>query len=134
MPGRGLAIALAAALGCATAPPPRPPALVGRTKQFAPLAIRDDAKLPGQAIKPPKLQVEPTQVNLGLLRVGESPTFDLHLAYQFRDGWLGSDRLDVTVINIADTNPPFYLGVTGYDSWVASPLGRVIKVAVTATL
>jgi hypothetical protein len=50
MPRRGLAIALAAALGCATSPPPRPPALVGRTKQFAPLAIRDDAKLPGQAV------------------------------------------------------------------------------------
>ena len=40
---------------------------------------------------------------------------------------LGSDRISLTVINIADTDPPFYLGATGYDNWVASPLGRVIK-------
>lgn len=45
---RGLV--LVGMLGCASAPPPRPPALAGRTKQFAPLAIRDDAKLPGQAV------------------------------------------------------------------------------------
>jgi hypothetical protein len=43
-------LALVSLLGCASAPPPPPPALVGRTKQFAPLAIRDDAKLPGQAV------------------------------------------------------------------------------------
>jgi iron complex outermembrane receptor protein len=56
-------------------------------------------------------------------------TFDLHLGYDFRDGVLGSDSLNVTVINIADSDPPFYLGPTGYDSWVASPLGRIVKIS-----
>jgi iron complex outermembrane receptor protein len=60
-------------------------------------------------------------------------TFDLHLGYDFKDGFLGDDHLNITVINIADTDPPFYLGAAGYDNWVASPLGRVIKVGLTTT-
>ena len=47
---------------------------------------------------------------------------------------LGDDRIGLTVINIADTDPPFYLGATGYDNWVGSPLGRVIKLNLTAQL
>jgi iron complex outermembrane receptor protein len=61
-------------------------------------------------------------------------TFDLHVGYEFKTDWLGNDRIGLTVINIADTNPPFYLGATGYDNWVASPLGRVIKLSLTASL
>ena len=56
-------------------------------------------------------------------------TLDLHLGYAFKDGFLGSDNLDVTIANITDSDPPFYLGPTGYDSWVASPLGRMVKVS-----
>jgi iron complex outermembrane receptor protein len=61
-------------------------------------------------------------------------TFDLHVGYDFRTDWFGEDRLGLTVINIADTDPPFYLGATGYDNWVASPLGRVVKLSLTAKL
>jgi iron complex outermembrane recepter protein len=61
-------------------------------------------------------------------------TFDLHLGYDFKTDWFGEDRLGLTVINIADTDPPFYLGATGYDNWVASPLGRVVKLSLTAKL
>jgi len=61
-------------------------------------------------------------------------TFDLHVGYEFHTEWLGDDRIGLTVINIANTDPPFYLGTTGYDNWVASPLGRVIKLNLTAQL
>jgi len=60
-------------------------------------------------------------------------TFDLHLGYDFKDGLLGDDHLNITVVNIANEDPPFYLGSTGYDNWVASPLGRIIKVGLTTT-
>lgn len=60
-------------------------------------------------------------------------TFDLHLGYDFKDGFLGDDHLNITIVNIANTDPPFYLGATGYDNWVASPLGRIIKVGLTTT-
>jgi iron complex outermembrane receptor protein len=60
-------------------------------------------------------------------------TFDLHLGYDFDNGILGNSRVNVTVVNIADTDPPFYLSATGYDNWVASPLGRIIKVGLTTT-
>jgi hypothetical protein len=37
------------------------------------------AALPAKSIEPPKLHVEPTQVNLGALAVGQEPRFLLHL-------------------------------------------------------
>jgi hypothetical protein len=40
------------------------------------------AKIPSDVVEAPKLQVEPTEVNLGQLKVGESRTIDLHLANQ----------------------------------------------------
>jgi hypothetical protein len=40
------------------------------------------AKLPSQVLEAPKLQVEPTSVNLGVLNVGTDRTFELHLANQ----------------------------------------------------
>jgi iron complex outermembrane receptor protein len=61
-------------------------------------------------------------------------TFDLHASYDFKTEWLGSDRIGLTIINIVDTDPPFYLGSTGYDNWVGSPLGRVIKLSFSAAL
>jgi iron complex outermembrane receptor protein len=59
-------------------------------------------------------------------------TFDLHVGYQFDGGVFGNDRVSLTVVNLADTDPPFYLGATGYDNWVASPLGRIIKLGFVA--
>src|SRR5262249_31223991 len=40
------------------------------------------AKLPGDVLEPAKLQVEPQEVNLGLLQVGEDRPFELHLGNQ----------------------------------------------------
>lgn len=60
-------------------------------------------------------------------------TFDLHLGYDFDNGILGNSRLNATIVNIADTDPPFYLGATGYDSFVASPFGRVVKLGIVTT-
>jgi hypothetical protein len=37
------------------------------------------AKLPSNVLEPPKLHVEPRDVNLGLMQVGDNRTFDLHL-------------------------------------------------------
>src|SRR6202000_3081235 len=40
--------------------------------------------------------------------------FNVHVGYQFDSDWFGHGRIGLTVINIADTDPPFYLGPTGY--------------------
>ncbi|MBV9125244.1 MAG: hypothetical protein JO112_17955 [Planctomycetes bacterium] len=40
------------------------------------------AKLPSTVVEPPKLDVAPREVNLGLLKVGEDRQFDLHLNNQ----------------------------------------------------
>ena len=37
------------------------------------------AKLPSQAVQPPKLQAEPSEINLGQLKVGDNRTTELHL-------------------------------------------------------
>ncbi len=37
------------------------------------------AKLPSQAVQPPKLQAEPSDINLGLVKIGEDRTTELHL-------------------------------------------------------
>src|SRR5262245_8474588 len=38
------------------------------------------AKLPSQAVQQPKLQAEPTEVHLGLVKIGEDRTTELHLS------------------------------------------------------
>lgn len=40
------------------------------------------AKLPAQALQAPKLKVEPSEVNLGEMKIGTDRTFELHLANQ----------------------------------------------------
>jgi hypothetical protein len=40
------------------------------------------AKIPSDAVEAPKLQVEPTEINLGQLKVGEDRAIELHLANQ----------------------------------------------------
>jgi hypothetical protein len=40
------------------------------------------AKIPSDVVETPKLQVEPTEVNLGQLKIGEDRTLELHLANQ----------------------------------------------------
>ena len=60
--------------------------------------------------------------------VSANVTFDVHLAYNFADGYLGDDELSLNVRNITDRNPPFFNVAAGYDSANANILGRVISV------
>jgi len=61
-------------------------------------------------------------------------TFDLNLAYQFTDGWVGNDAISLNIRNILDRDPPFYNSANGFDSNVANPLGRVVTVSLSTEL
>jgi iron complex outermembrane receptor protein len=62
-------------------------------------------------------------------------TFDLHLGYEFTTDYLGGeDEVSLTIRNVFDKDPPFYLSSSGYDNWVGSPLGRVITIGLKAKL
>jgi len=61
-------------------------------------------------------------------------TFDMNFAYDFNDGYLGNDQVSLNIRNIFDRDPPFYNSANGYDSNVASPLGRVITLGLTTKL
>ncbi len=55
-------------------------------------------------------------------------TFDLNLAYQFDDGYLGNDEVSLNIRNLFDRTPPFYNSANGYDANVANPLGRIVTI------
>ncbi|HWM61238.1 MAG TPA: TonB-dependent receptor [Rhizomicrobium sp.] len=61
-------------------------------------------------------------------------TFDVNLAYDFNDGYLGNDQVSLNIRNIFDRDPPFYNSANGYDTNVANPLGRVITLGLTTKL
>jgi iron complex outermembrane receptor protein len=61
-------------------------------------------------------------------------TFDVNLAYDFNDGYLGNDQVSLNIRNIFDRDPPFYNSANGYDTNVGSPLGRVITLGLTTKL
>ena len=59
-------------------------------------------------------------------------TVDLNLSYTFETGWTGEDQISVTARNLFNQAPPFYNSAGGWDTWVASPLGRIITVGLQA--
>jgi iron complex outermembrane receptor protein len=59
-------------------------------------------------------------------------TFDLHAGYDFSAVHLGNETLSLTVRNLFNRVPPFYNSTAGYDTYVASPLGRQITLGFTA--
>jgi iron complex outermembrane recepter protein len=61
-------------------------------------------------------------------------TFDVNLAYDFNDGYLGNDEVSLNIRNLFDRDPPFYNSSVGYDTNVGSPLGRVITLGLTTKL
>jgi len=61
-------------------------------------------------------------------------TFDLHLGYRFKTAALGEDTVSLVVQNAFNTIPPFFNSTNGYDSLVASPVGRLVTLGVTARL
>jgi len=63
-------------------------------------------------------------------KVDAYATFDMHLAYNFADGWLSGDQVYVTMTNIGDSRPPFYnsqgqAAITGTDDLVTNLIGRL---------
>ena len=73
--------------------------------------------------------------------VGSNVTFDLYLGYSFQTPYLGNDLFQVTIRNLLNTYPPYFNGsdlagggfyTYGYDSFVGSPIGRIIEVGLTA--
>jgi iron complex outermembrane receptor protein len=64
--------------------------------------------------------------------IGANTTFDLHLGYDFKaDGVLGGVKLFLDGSNILDKRPPFFNVSTGYDSFNANPIGRVLTAGVS---
>ena len=73
-------------------------------------------------------------------KISANSVFNLNLHYRLAAPWAGEwsqgMRLDLTVINLADSPPPFYnLGsvgfnttFTGYDIFNADPIGRQIRI------
>ena len=65
--------------------------------------------------------------------VRSNTTVDAHVSYNFsKTGLLGNSEVYVDVENLLDRDPPFYNGSSGYDSFGASPLGRVISLGLRA--
>jgi iron complex outermembrane receptor protein len=63
-------------------------------------------------------------------KVDAYATFDMHVAYDFDEGWLAGDQVYVTMTNIADRHPPFYnspgqAAITGTDDLVTNLIGRL---------
>ena len=63
-------------------------------------------------------------------KVDAYATFDMHLAYDFDQGWLSGYQVYVTMSNIADRHPPFYnsqgqASITGTDDLVTNLIGRL---------
>jgi len=63
-------------------------------------------------------------------KVDAYATFDLHVAYDFPEGWLSGDQVYVTMTNIGDNKPPFYnsqgqASITGTDDLVTNLIGRL---------
>jgi iron complex outermembrane receptor protein len=61
-------------------------------------------------------------------------TFDLHAGFDFAAIHLGNETISLTVKNIFNRAPPFFNSIPGYDTYVASPLGRQITLGFTAKL
>jgi iron complex outermembrane recepter protein len=66
--------------------------------------------------------------------VKANATFDAHLGFDFSALHWGNEMVSVSVRNIFNKTPPFYNSVAGYDTYIASPLGRQVTLAFTAKL
>src|SRR4051812_41323348 len=63
-------------------------------------------------------------------KVDAYATFDMHIAYNFSQGWLAGDQVYITMTNLADSHPPFYnsqgqASITGTDDLVTNLVGRL---------
>jgi iron complex outermembrane receptor protein len=67
-------------------------------------------------------------------KVAASVTVDAYLAFDFSAINWGPETVSLSVRNLFDRNPPFYNSSVGYDTYVASPLGRQVTLGFTARL
>jgi iron complex outermembrane recepter protein len=63
-------------------------------------------------------------------KVDAYATFDMHVAYNFSEGWLAGDQVYVTMTNVGNNHPPFYnsqgqASITGTDDLVTNLVGRL---------
>lgn len=73
-------------------------------------------------------------------KVKANNTFDVHVAYNFENGWLLGDQVYVDVKNIFDQDPPFINGNTsgigigspGYNGFISNPIGRLVSLGLRA--
>jgi iron complex outermembrane receptor protein len=66
--------------------------------------------------------------------VKANATFDAHLGIDFSALHWGNETVSVSVRNLFNKRPPFYNSLLGYDTYVASPLGRQVTLGFTAKL
>jgi iron complex outermembrane recepter protein len=66
--------------------------------------------------------------------VKANSTFDAHIGYDFSIAHLGNETISLSVKNLFNRAPPFFNSIPGYDTYVASPLGRQIMLGFTAKL
>ena len=67
-------------------------------------------------------------------KVNSNTTIDLHFAYNFMNNFLGDDQVYLEGTNIFNKTPPFYNSASGYNSFVSSPVGRVISLGFRAKM
>jgi iron complex outermembrane receptor protein len=66
-------------------------------------------------------------------RVNSWTTVDLHASWDFsHEGPLGDSQVYVDVNNVSNEAPPFFNTSSGYDSFGANPLGRVVSLGIRA--
>ncbi|HEX8301425.1 TonB-dependent receptor domain-containing protein [Sphingomonas sp.] len=58
--------------------------------------------------------------------------FDLNMRYEFKSGFMADKEITLNIRNLFDKEPPFYNNASGYDGYVANPLGRVISIGLQA--
>ncbi|HEY3839703.1 MAG TPA: TonB-dependent receptor, partial [Bryobacteraceae bacterium] len=60
-------------------------------------------------------------------------TVDTNMSYDFQAGMFGNDQISLHVRNLLNQKPPYLNSSGGWDTWVASPLGRIVTVSLRST-
>jgi len=66
--------------------------------------------------------------------VSSNTTLDLHLSYRFAVNDRDQEELYIECTNLLDRPPPFFNSVSGYNSFVSNPIGRVTSLGMRVSL
>lgn len=88
----------------------------------------------GSAVVVPVPNANGVYSGIGGDHVDANVTFDLHLGYDFNGGVLGDDQVSLEIQNLANKRPPYFNGAMAYDSLLASPIGRMMTLGLTAKM